>query len=224
MCGRTDTPKSDLIVKELKLFFSGDPVPARINTGPTDRVPVVTNDKPNELQYKVWSLIPWFSKTGKADPKMSTFNARRDKLMESAMWKPLLGKKHCVFITNGFYEWNWLDEKGKKKQPYLIRSVDEPFTYMAGLWEDWTNKETGEIISSCSIITNDANEMMAKIHNTKARMPAFVTWETAKIWLDNEISVTERLKAIEPVHNEFLRAVPINKVGDESEYANLQFC
>ena len=144
--------------------------------------------------------------------------------MESSMWKPLLGKKHCVFITNGFYEWNWLDEKGKKKQPYYIRSVEDQFTFMAGLWEDWYNKETGEIVSSCSMITNEANEMMAKIHNTKARMPAFVTHETAKIWLDNELSVTDRLKAIDPVNNDFLKAAPINKVGDEAEYNKLMMC
>ena len=42
------------------------------------------------------------------------------------------------------------------------------------------------------MITLPANSLMAKIHNTKSRIPAFLTIETAKIWLDNELSYNER--------------------------------
>ena len=89
---------------------------------------------------------------------------------------------------------------------------------MAGLWSAWANKETGELIPSCTMITLPANSLMAKIHNTKGRMPAFLTTETAKIWLDNDLSYNERKKALDPVPDEFLDAYPIVKVGDEVEY------
>ena len=62
---------------------------------------------------------------------------------------------------------------------------------------------------------------MAKIHNTKARMPAFLTSETAKIWLDNGLSYGESKKALDPFPNEFLDAHPIVKVGDGEEYNKL---
>ena len=68
------------------------------------------------------------------------------------------------------------------------------------------------------MITLPANSLMARIHNTKSRMPAFLTTETAKIWLDNELSYSERKKALESVPDEFLDAYPIMKVGDEDEY------
>ena len=71
------------------------------------------------------------------------------------------------------------------------------------------------------MITLPANSLMAKIHNAKSRMPAFLTIETAKIWLDNELSYSERKKALNPVPDEFLNAYSIIKVGDEEEYNKL---
>ena len=96
---------------------------------------------------------------------------------------------------------------------------------MAGLWSAWANKETGELIPICTMITLPANSLMDWIHNTKGRMPAFLTTQTAKIWLDNELPYNERKKALNPVPDEFLDAYPIIKVGDEEEYKKLvQIC
>ena len=71
------------------------------------------------------------------------------------------------------------------------------------------------------MITLPANSLMTKIHNTKPRMPAFLTIKIAKIWLDNEISYSERKKALDPVPDEFLDAYSIIKVGDKEEYNKL---
>lgn len=219
MCGRVTLPRTETIVKELGLKYDQEPIPANINIPPTLKVPLITNTKPDHLQYFTWSLIPAFSKTGKADFKMSTFNATIERLEESGMWKPLLGKRHCVVITSGFYEWQYEDPIKKKiSKPHLIKAKNSKFTYMAGLWSAWANKETGELIPSCTMITLPANSLMAQIHNTKARMPAFLTADTAKIWLDNELSYNERKKALDPVPDGFLDAYPIVKVGDEEEY------
>ena len=222
MCGRITLPRTEVIIKELGLKYEGEQIPSNINVPPTLQVPIITNTKPDTLQYFTWSLIPSFSKTGKADFKMSTFNATIERLEESGMWKPLLGKRHCVFITSGFYEWQYEDPiKKKNSKPHLIKSKDRKFTYMAGLWTAWTNKETGELVPSCTMITLPANSLMAKIHNTKSRMPAFLTTETARIWLDNELPYIERKKALDPVPDEFLDAYPIIKVGDEKEYLSV---
>ena len=221
MCGRVGTPNSNDILKSFDLVYNGPYKEMQINVAPTDQVPVVDNKKPGELQYKNWSLIPWYSKTGKADFKRPTFNARYDRLLDpKSMWSKLIGKKHCVVITNGYYEWEWLDEKGKKKQPHFIRAKGQDFTLLAGLWEDWVNKETGEIITSCAVITHDAVESMGAIHD---RMPAFLTKQGSDIWLDNELPLTERLKVIEPVGEGFLESVKINKVGDMEEFEHVVF-
>ena len=71
------------------------------------------------------------------------------------------------------------------------------------------------------MITLPVNSLVAKTQNTRSRMPAFLTIETAKIWLYNELSYSERKKALDPVSDEFLNAYSIIKVGDEEEYNKL---
>ena len=83
---------------------------------------------------------------------------------------------------------------------------------MAGLYEDWTDKATGEIKSSCTIITNPANTLMAEIHNTKARMPAFLHPESFMDWVNPEIDLEQRIKLIDPVNNSFLEAKKIEEI------------
>lgn len=222
MCGRVSLPRTTEIIEELRLKFDGTEVPANINVPPTERVPLITSSKPDRLQYFTWSIIPPYAKAGVPDFKLSTFNAMAERLEESALWQPLLGKKHCVVITNGFYEWQYGDPvKKKDSKPHFIKARNSRFTFLAGLWEVWTNRQTGEMVPSCSIITLPANQMMAEIHNTKARMPAFLTPETLKIWLNRDLPYSERKKALDPVPEEFLEAYVIKKVGDEEEYQNV---
>lgn len=142
MCGRVSYPDTRTIVSKTGLKYTGEPLAENINAAPTTGIPVVDSDKPGDLQYKKWWLIPWYSKTGKPD-KASTFNARYDKLLISPLWKPIIEKRQmCVVITTGYYEWEILEPENKKspKQPWLIRAKGEDFTYLAGLWEDWTSK------------------------------------------------------------------------------------
>lgn len=215
MCGRVTTPRTEDIVRDLRLKMrTGRSFDKNLNLAPTQLMPVITNQAPEELQYFTWSLIPPFSQTGKPDFKMSTFNATVERLNSSPLWKPLVGKKHCVIITSGFYEWNY-DDPVKKNgpHPHYIQQAGSKYTFMAGLWSEWVNKGTGEIIPSCTMITLPANEMMAKIHNTKARMPAFLTENNRHKWINDELPITERLKCIQPVGIDFLQAVEINKVG-----------
>ena len=45
------------------------------------------------------------------------------------------------------------------------------------------NRETGEIISTYTILTTEANALMSVIHNTKKRMPVIVSPENESEWL-----------------------------------------
>jgi putative SOS response-associated peptidase YedK len=55
---------------------------------------------------------------------------------------------------------------------------------IAGLWSQWEDTSNGEIIFSYTMVTTEANELMAKIHNTKKRMPLILTPENEKAWLE----------------------------------------
>ena len=86
MCGRVATPATDDILGAFDLKSRGGEWMRDINVPPTGKVPVIDSHHPDELDYKNWSLIPWFAKpdpkTGKPINKLSTFNARYDKLQE----------------------------------------------------------------------------------------------------------------------------------------------
>ena len=116
--------------------------------------------------------------------------------------------------VKGFYEWQYDDPKTKKggKHIYRIQAADSPITMMAWLYEDWVDRSTGEVKQSCTIITNPANTLMAKIHNTKARMPAFLSNDHFMDWINPELPIEERIKFITPVANEFLNAEEIAQI------------
>ena len=54
-------------------------------------------------------------------------------------------------VTDGFYEWKKLDDKGKVKQPYAIATADDGPMVMAGLWALWKDTKSGDEIASCTI-------------------------------------------------------------------------
>jgi putative SOS response-associated peptidase YedK len=230
MCGRVAVPERDLLLEYYNLKPKGNDWVKDINVPPTGGVPVISNESPNELDFMNWSLLPWYTKadpdTGKPIHKLSTFNARYDKLFESNLWKPLLGKNHCVVITDGYYEWEELDEwadakkKKKKKQPHFIRAKSQDFTLLAGLYSPWVNKITGEIFKTCAVITHDAVEAWGKLHD---RMPAFLTDEGMGIWLNKELPLEERLKVIQPKSEDFLESFKINEVGNRDEFEHVVF-
>ena len=54
---------------------------------------------------------------------------------------------------------------------------------IAGLWENWKEPASGEWIRTFAIITTDANELIAEIHD---RMPAILAPRDYLRWLSDE--------------------------------------
>ena len=166
--------KAAFIDKGLK----GDPVIGENNGFSHPIVNVVTEKNPNDLQQFMWGLIPSWAKND--DIKKYTLNARYETLKTKPSFK---NAKRCLIFTDGFYEWKWLDEQGKKKQKYLIELPNSELFSFAGLYDQWINKQTGEIINSCSIATTEARGVMREIHNSKMRMPMIVECNQKEDWL-----------------------------------------
>ena len=59
----------------------------------------------------------------------------------------------------------------KAKQPYAIAMRDGYPFGIGGLWENWKDPTSGEWIRTFAIITTDANELVAEIHD---RMPLII--------------------------------------------------
>jgi hypothetical protein len=106
--------------------------------------------------------------------------------------------------ADGFYEWQRLDEK--TKQPFAFRMKDDaPFAF-AGLWDAWKAPD-GSWLQSFSIITTDANELMAKVHT---RMPVILHPSDYDRWLERE-SEHPPTDLLKPYEAEEMAAARCNK-------------
>src|SRR5262245_66630328 len=85
---------------------------------------------------------------------------------------------------------------------------------MAGLWDEWTDKKTGERIKSCTIITCPPNALIGTLHD---RMPVLLAEEDWAKWLGEEPATDDELKALlVPFKDEALTMWPVNrqKIGN----------
>jgi putative SOS response-associated peptidase YedK len=113
-------------------------------------VPVITNDKPKEIQLFKWGLIPhWVRSEEQAkDISTKTFNARVETAKEKPSFRDAMKSKHCLVLADGFFEWK---TEGKNKIPHYIYQEDIQSFAFAGIWNEWINKESGEIHNTLSI-------------------------------------------------------------------------
>lgn len=148
-------------------------------THPT--TPIISNDAPKSIQSARWGLLPHWADA--ATFKANTLNARIETLNDKPTFRPYINNR-CLIIADAFYEWQWIDPKGKTKQPYLISLESEAIFAFAGIYSDVVDTPTGEVLRTYSIITTTANELMHQIHNTKHRMPIILTPENEMQWLE----------------------------------------
>ena len=97
----------------------------------------------------------------------------------------LHNNQRCLIPTNGFYEWQTI---GKQKNPHFIKMETSEIFAFGGIWEEWVDTQTGEIIQTFSIITTEANSLMAEIHNTKKRQPLILPKESESMWLNENLN------------------------------------
>lgn len=69
------------------------------------------------ITHYIWGLIPAWAKD--EEIQKYTLNAKIETVNEKPSFKNSVNKR-CLVITNGYFEWQWLDPKGKNKQKYEI--------------------------------------------------------------------------------------------------------
>lgn len=205
MCGRYTFFTPPQIIEKRFSVKVNDEVKPRYNAAPTQLLPVIRNTEAREITYLSWGLIPHWATDDKGASKL--INARSETLVEKPSFRNALKKRRCLVLTDGFYEWAH-DEHGKKYPVRVSLKSKEPFA-MAGLWEHWVNPKSGEIQETFTIVTTAANERIRPIHE---RMPAFLTEETEKIWLDNTKSVDDWLAVLKPYPQELIEVQRVSKL------------
>jgi len=199
VCGRyTLRARLNRILEEFACEVqAGLVVEPRFNIAPTQDVLIVQDGR---LQTARWGLVPSWADDPKIGNRM--INARSDGVADKPAFRRAFKKSRCLVVADGFYEWR---PGADKKQPYFIRLRDDrPFAF-AGLSESWGRGE--ETLRSTTIITTDANRLMAPLHD---RMPVILPPEARPLWLDPEFDGRDALRALlKPYEADDLVAAPV---------------
>lgn len=161
-----------------------------------------------DLVQMEWGFIPPYLKTredvfnmrngykdaaGKFHPPITTLNAVGEEMLQPGkIYREAALKRRCLVLSTGFFEWRHVyrinkrtgqPNKTAEKYPYYITLKDRSYFYMAGIWQPWTDRATGEYVESFAIVTTKANKLMEQVHNSKKRMPAILNEDLAYEWL-----------------------------------------
>jgi putative SOS response-associated peptidase YedK len=111
-------------------------------------------------------------------------------------------------LADGFYEWQHVK---KQTFPHYIHLRDHRLFAFAEIWDAWTNKETKDVLKTFSIITTQANPLLAKIHNTKKRMPVILRPEHERRWL-SDIPAEEATGLLAPYDEKEMEAHTVSRL------------
>jgi putative SOS response-associated peptidase YedK len=206
MCGRfTNKLTWEDIVRLYRLPFSAPPhnLRPRYNICPTDTIDtIVVEEGKRALVPMRWGLVPrWWSKTLK-DIKLATFNARAETVTTKPFFRDAFKRTRCLIPVSGYFEWR--DTPGGKQPWYFTARDGSAALTVAGLWDQWKNPETGELLKTCTMIVTEPNEFVAEIHD---RMPVLLTEKQFEPWLCGEAG----LEFLKPPPNDFLQKWPVSK-------------
>lgn len=159
MCGRYTLRSSiEKLAEALEVASIKTDVRARYNIAPTQDVAAVrANENSRELLNLKWGLVPGWAKEPEIGSRL--INARSETVTAKPSFRDAFRHRRCLIPCDGFFEWR---REGTRKQPFYFQMRDEqPFAF-AGLWEHWEGD--GEVIESCTILTTNANEVLAPVH------------------------------------------------------------
>jgi putative SOS response-associated peptidase YedK len=152
-----------------------DRVKRRFNIAPTQQAPVVRESASGrEVAVLRWGLVPFWAKDLKVGTSM--INARAEGIEAKPAFRDAVKSRRCVVPATGFFEWQ--GEPGRK-QPFAITVPGQELLAFAGLWERWKPAE-GEAVETFTIVTTEANESVARIHD---RMPVILPLDAVDTWL-----------------------------------------
>jgi putative SOS response-associated peptidase YedK len=159
-----------------------------------------------ELVVGQWSLIPWFAKERKL--KYPTANARFEELADKASYKhPWARGQRCIIPAWAFFEPNW---QTGVHVPWRFTRADGTPWGLAGLWNTWVDRDSGEIVESYTMLTLNADDhpLMNRMHRPDPARPphmqdkrSVVVVEQGDVdpWLFGTTEIAQQLVQLAPV-------------------------
>jgi putative SOS response-associated peptidase YedK len=176
--------------------------PARWNAAPSQELLVIRrNHKTGEVSLDPlrWGLIPYWSKDPAGGRK--PINAKRETVHDLPTFRDAYRKRRCIVPVDGFFVEG---HQGAEGQTAVCHCQDGAPFGIAGIWENWKQPASGEWIRTFAVITTDANELVADIHD---RMPVILAPGDYARWLGDEPDPGELMR---PFPADLMRMWPIS--------------
>lgn len=204
MCGRYSLTSPAESVRDLFGYDAQPNLQPRANIAPTQAVAAVrrgADDAPTFVWLR-WGLIPSWAKDAAIGSRL--INARAESVAEKPAFRGAFRVRRCLIAADGFYEWR---KEGARRQPYrIVRRDGAPFAF-AGLWDQWVDPASGEVIESCTIITTEANNTLRHLHS---RMPVIFDPAAFDAWLNPNTDVRHVQALLVPAADDLLHAYPVS--------------
>jgi putative SOS response-associated peptidase YedK len=148
-----------------------------------------------------WGLIPdwWLLATEPTNP--AAFNTRLDRVATVPFFRSSFARKHCLIPASGYYAWQ---HTPAGKQPYYFTRRDGSAIAIAGLWDEWRNPDTDQMMRSCTMMSGKPNKLAAEVCDG---MPIILEPAQFESWLSGEVS----LELYEPFCERMLNKHPVSR-------------
>lgn len=185
------------------------------NTSPGDYSPVITNQKPDVLQFFQFGFTPHWAKK-----RMYLFNARAEGdqnpdndpnyngtlgIGDKPAFKKAIRSQRCLIPSNFFVEGPTKEKLDKPHVVYLTDRNKQAFCF-AGVWDSWVDQEKNLLVNSFAIITTVSNALLQQIPHH--RSPVILPKAAEQQWLSNA-PLKEILSLLKPYDARHMQAYPV---------------
>lgn len=186
-----------------------------LNTWTGNYAVIQTSGTPDEYNWGQFGLTPSWAKK-----KMYLFNARSEGdfnkenapdydgekgIFKKPSFRNAIKSRRCIIPMDFFIEGT---EKEKYSKPFLIRRKDKEQFFAGGIYEDWVDKETGEIVPTFSIITTSATPLLQKVGHH--RSPLLLSPDVIPTWLDIQTDLDIIKTILSPADTIDFEAYPVD--------------
>ncbi|MBA4372706.1 MAG: hypothetical protein C0402_07550 [Thermodesulfovibrio sp.] len=188
MCGRFERSSSlEVLSAEFNVGHTPPALDPGYNIAPGRDILILNDTGARQFLKSRWGFVPSWVRDSPAGARI--INARSETVAAKPMFRDAFRKHRCLIIADGFYEWQKIQ---KKKVPvYIHLKSGKPFG-LAGLYSQGLS-ETGKKFYTCTIITTDANDLLAPVHD---RMPVIIPKDQEDAWLNPGLNDEKRLLAM----------------------------
>ena len=192
----------------------------RYNIGAGGTGLIITSGHPTEMQTGQFGFSPSGS-----EKRLYLINARAEggrnkednpeysgamNIIVKPVFREAIRNKRCLVIADCFYAGD--KDLGLNKPHLVYLKERRPFAF-AGVYNEWTNPETGENILTYAIITIYPNELMLKINCN--RCPVILKGGQERKYLNPDSSLATIMHILEPYPSGLMNAYPVSAMVND---------